>query len=145
MFKAPVSTISDVAELTEKKPSLIARVLGEMRGPGKLEKMVGRLDEHDRRLLNMEQKVNRLGKLAPETPKEVRVNRPNVVGSTVQKGRTRARKVQEPPPQAWVEKKRYEEIARHKEQEKKTAEISCSCHIRCLDSLQRLEDARFPA
>ena len=130
MFRAPVSTIRDVAELTEASPTLIARVLGEMRGPGELEQMVGRLDEHDRRLLEVEQKVSRLGKQTTETPKEpAYINKPKIVGSTVQKGRARAPRTQEPPPTAWIEKKRDEEIARYKEQEKKTAEFSAMTNM----------------
>ena len=50
MFKASVSTIRDVAELTDASPALIARLLGEMRKAGDFEQIADRLDEHDRRL-----------------------------------------------------------------------------------------------
>ena len=50
MFRTPVSTIRDVAELTDASPRLIARLLGEMRGPGELEKLVGQVGEHNSRL-----------------------------------------------------------------------------------------------
>lgn len=128
MFKRPVSTIRDVAELTESSPTLIARVLGEMRGPGELEQMVGRLDEHDRRLLEVEQKFSKLEKHIPRPPEELRKNLPNVVGSTIQQGRKRAPKIEEPPPQAWVEQKRSEEIARTKEWQKKTDDFSAKAN-----------------
>ena len=124
MFQQPVSTIRDVAELTEASPNLIARLLGEMRGPGELQQMVGRLDEHDRRLLDVEQKVSRLSNSAPEVKKEPDfVHKPKIVGSTLEKGRTRAPKVQEPPPEAWVQKKQREEIDRYKTQQKQTKEF----------------------
>ena len=58
MFKTPVSTIRDVAELTDASPNLIARILGEMRGPGELEKIVHRLDEHEARLRITESKLS---------------------------------------------------------------------------------------
>ena len=122
MFKAQVSTIRDVAELTEASPDLIARLLGEMRGPGEYEKIIGRLDEHDARLREVEQKFSKLEKQA-SVPKEPKINRPNIVGSTIESGRKRAPRVQEPPPAAWVENKRNIEVARHKYWEKKTDEF----------------------
>ena len=60
MFKAPVSTIRDVAELTEASPNLIARVLGEMRGPGEFEKLVSRVDNHDRLIQDLNSKLHTL-------------------------------------------------------------------------------------
>ena len=60
MFKTPVSTIRDVAELTDASPSLIARLLGEMRGPGEYEKLVGRVDAHDQRFNRVEGRVDAL-------------------------------------------------------------------------------------
>ncbi len=67
MFKTPVSTIRDVAELTEASPNLIARLLGEMRGPGEFEKIVGRLNTHDDRITEIENKVSQLGKQPNES------------------------------------------------------------------------------
>ena len=58
MFNTPVSTIRDVAELTDASPNLIARILGEIRGPGELEKIVHRLDEHEARLRVTESKLS---------------------------------------------------------------------------------------
>ena len=60
MFKTPVSTIRDVVELTEASPSLIARLLGEMRGPGEYEKLVGLIARHNNRLGNIETRVETL-------------------------------------------------------------------------------------
>ncbi len=60
MFKTPVSTIRDVAELTEASPNLIARILGEMRGPGELEKIVGRIEMHENRLDSFEEKLQQV-------------------------------------------------------------------------------------
>ena len=73
MFRAPVSTIRDVAELTEASPNLIARILGEIRGPGELEKIVERIDIHEERLRAVEKKVSQ--PLAPPIP----TNQPNVI------------------------------------------------------------------
>ncbi len=66
MFKAPVSTIRDVAELTEASPSLIARLLGEMRGPGEHEKLSSRVDHQDVRMNSIEQKLELVGKSGHE-------------------------------------------------------------------------------
>ncbi len=117
MFKTPVSTIRDVVELTEASPTLVARLLGEMRGPGELEQMVGRLDEHDRRLLEVEHKFSKLEKQKASTPPEVRVNRPNIVGSTIESAR--ATKLEETPPKAWVDSKRKIAYEREKEIQKR--------------------------
>ena len=65
MFKTPVSTIRDVAELTEASPNLIARILGEMRDPNKLEKLESRIDTYDARLKEVEKKLK--VKVKPET------------------------------------------------------------------------------
>jgi hypothetical protein len=60
MFKTPVSTIRDVAELTDASPNLIARILGEMRGPGEFEKLVRRVEvlegrhDSDQKILKIE-------------------------------------------------------------------------------------------
>jgi len=54
MFKTPVSTIRDVSELTEASPKLVARILGEIRGPSDLEKLTERLDTYERRLKAVE-------------------------------------------------------------------------------------------
>jgi hypothetical protein len=62
MFKTPVSTIRDVAELTEASPNLIARILGEMRGPDEIEKLTNRVDLHEARLRWVESKI-----IAPAT------------------------------------------------------------------------------
>ena len=123
MFKTPVSTIGDVAELTEASPNLIARLLGEMRGPGELEKIVGRLDEHTALLKEVAHKVRKLEEKSPEVPSEPRINRPNVVGSTVQTGRVRAPKIEEPPPQAWINNKRKAEVERYKEMQRQGEEL----------------------
>lgn len=58
MFKTPVSTIRDVAELTEAPPNLIARILGEMRGPAEFEKLYGLVVDHSRRLTDIELRVS---------------------------------------------------------------------------------------
>ena len=58
MFKTPVSTIRDVAELTEASPNLIARILGEMRGPGELEKLQAQIKAYETRLRAVESKVS---------------------------------------------------------------------------------------
>lgn len=55
-FSTPVPTIRDVAELTEAPPKLIARILGEIRGPGDLEKLTERLDIHEQRLESIEKR-----------------------------------------------------------------------------------------
>ena len=123
MFKAPVSTIRDVAELTEASPNLIARLLGEMRGPGELEKIVGRLDEHSALLKEVAHKVHKLEEKSTEVPSEPRINRPNVVGSTVQTGRVRAPKIEEEPPQAWINNKRKAEVERYKEMQRQGEEL----------------------
>ena len=124
MFKAPVSTIRDVAELTEASPTLIARVLGEMRGPGELEQMVGRLDEHDRRLLQVEQKVSRLGKQTTETPTDrAHINIPNIVDCTVHEGLTQIPKVQEAPPAAWTANKQLRAYERGVEYRNRSEEM----------------------
>ena len=60
MFKAPVSTIRDVAELTEASPNLIARILGEIRGPGEFEKLVGRVESHEMRITQNEADISNL-------------------------------------------------------------------------------------
>jgi hypothetical protein len=57
MFKTPVSTIRDVAELTDASPNLIARILGEMRGPGEFETVIKRLDDHEARIKVSEAKL----------------------------------------------------------------------------------------
>ena len=57
MFKTPVSTIRDVAELTDASPKLIARILGEMRDPNKIEKLESRIDTHEARLMEVEKKL----------------------------------------------------------------------------------------
>ena len=54
MFKTPVSTIRDVAELTEVSPSLIARILGEMRGPDGIANLESKLREHETRIKSLE-------------------------------------------------------------------------------------------
>ena len=55
MFKAPVSTIRDVAELTDASPNLIARILGDMRGTSEFEGLVYKVDSHEFRIQNVEQ------------------------------------------------------------------------------------------
>jgi hypothetical protein len=64
MFKAPVSTIRDVAELTDASPNLIARLLGEMRGPGEYEKLLDGFVDHEERIRKLEKnaKVKAKGK-----------------------------------------------------------------------------------
>ena len=124
MFKVPVSTIRDVAELTDASPNLIARLLGEIRGPGELEKIVGRLDEHTALLNEVAHKVRKLEEKSTEVSAEPRINRPNVVGSTLQKQRARAPKIEEPPPQAWIEAKRKIELDQQKEWQRRTDEIN---------------------
>ena len=64
MFKAPVSTIRDVAELTEASPNLIARILGEIRGPGEFEKLVKRVEVLE----------GKFGESAEEIPEEVEMS-----------------------------------------------------------------------
>ena len=58
MFKQPVSTIRDVAELTDASPNLIARMLGEIRGPDEFEKLQSKMAAYDVRLRDVERKVN---------------------------------------------------------------------------------------
>ena len=65
MFKAPVSTIRDVAELTEASPNLIARILGEIRGPGEFEKLVKRVDSHDDRFEKLQAKLDQVSMPVP--------------------------------------------------------------------------------
>ena len=55
MFKVTVSTIRDVAELTDASPTLIARILGDMRGTSEFEGLVNRVDSHEFRIQNVEQ------------------------------------------------------------------------------------------
>ena len=57
MFKTPVSTIRDVAELTEASPNLIARILGEMRGTNEFEELIDRLKGHEWRISRTEADV----------------------------------------------------------------------------------------
>ena len=57
MFKTPVSTIRDVAELTEASPNLIARILGEMRGTGEYENLVGYVSSQDVRISQTEAEI----------------------------------------------------------------------------------------
>ncbi len=57
MFKAPVSTIRDVAELTEASPNLIARILGEIRGPGEFEKLASTVDGYGQRISKIERNL----------------------------------------------------------------------------------------
>lgn len=54
MFRDPVTTVRDVAEVTEASPQLIARILSDIRGPGVVERIDGRLDNHDARLTALE-------------------------------------------------------------------------------------------
>lgn len=58
MFKTPVSTIRDVAELTDASPNLIARLLGEIRGSGELGAIIKRLDDHETRIRTAESIAN---------------------------------------------------------------------------------------
>ena len=60
MFKTRVSTIRDVAELTDASPTLIARILGEMRGQDEFEKLHHQVQIHDSRLESVEQKLSNL-------------------------------------------------------------------------------------
>ena len=60
MFKQPVSTIRDVAELTEAPPKLIARILADMRGPDEYERLDRQVQIHDERLDSVEQRLSNL-------------------------------------------------------------------------------------
>ena len=57
MFKQPVSTIRDVAELTDASPTLIARLLGEMRGTSEFENLVSTVDRYGQRISKIEQRL----------------------------------------------------------------------------------------
>ncbi len=141
MFRTPVSTIRDVVELTDATPDLIARLLGEMRGPGECEKIIGRLDEHDARLREVEQKFSKLEKQKTDAPKPMRVNRPNIVGSTVDHERIVESQIQaqawidsaeskrtpenkESPPQSWVENKQRIAFERASEVQKRLSDAN---------------------
>ncbi|MBS1727304.1 MAG: hypothetical protein JST51_11335 [Armatimonadetes bacterium] len=56
MFKQPVSTIRDVAELTDISPLVIARILSDIRGPSEFERLHDRMDAYEKRLSAVEQK-----------------------------------------------------------------------------------------
>ena len=71
MFKTPVSTIRDVAELTEASPNLIARILGDMRDPSKIEKLESELQVYDVRLREVEKKLSIAAKPKAADPKSV--------------------------------------------------------------------------
>lgn len=58
MFKTPVPTIRDVAELTESSPKLIARILGEIRGKDDFDHLSERLDAYERRLKVVEHRTS---------------------------------------------------------------------------------------
>ena len=60
MFQQPVSTIRDVAELTEASPDLIARTLGHMRGPTEYERLMGLIQGHEQRISHTERQVAEL-------------------------------------------------------------------------------------
>ncbi len=57
MFRTPVSTIRDVAELTDASPSLIARILGDMRGTGEFETLVSTVDGYGQRISKIEKRL----------------------------------------------------------------------------------------
>jgi hypothetical protein len=127
MFKTPVSTIRDVAELTEASPNLIARILSEMRGPDEFEKLAGLLGAHDSRLNEVEQKVVQLQKQASEVATEPnKPNLPSIVGSTVEKQQPKPTTPEETPPQAWIDNKRNIAYERNKEAQKRSAEFSAT-------------------
>ncbi|MBS1701631.1 MAG: hypothetical protein JST12_08215 [Armatimonadetes bacterium] len=56
MFKQPVSTIRDVAELTDISPLVIARILSDIRGPSEFERLHDRMDGYEKRLSAVERK-----------------------------------------------------------------------------------------
>ncbi len=62
MFKAPVSTIRDVAELTDAPPALIARILADIRGPDEYEKLHHQVQQHNHRLDSVEQRLSNLSR-----------------------------------------------------------------------------------
>ncbi len=81
MFKVPVSTIRDVAELTEASPNLIARILGEMRGPGELDNIQQGFQDHEGRIRVLEQKVERKRK-TPSKQKPFELKQPpRIIGN----------------------------------------------------------------
>ena len=57
MFRTPVSTIRDVAELTEASPNLIARILGDIRGAEENETLIEQIRVHDLRIAQAEKDV----------------------------------------------------------------------------------------
>ncbi len=57
MFKQPVSTIRDVAELTDASPNLIARILGDMRGTSEFENLSSTVDGYGQRISKIEEKL----------------------------------------------------------------------------------------
>ncbi|MBS1701633.1 MAG: hypothetical protein JST12_08225 [Armatimonadetes bacterium] len=54
MFRTPVTTIRDVAELTNISPKVIGRILADIRGPSDVEQLGARLDAYEQRLKNLE-------------------------------------------------------------------------------------------
>jgi hypothetical protein len=73
MFKAPVSTIRDVAELTDASPNLIARLLGEMRGTSEFENLVSTVDGYGQRISKIEQRLEaptQIGYVEADEPPE---------------------------------------------------------------------------
>ncbi len=54
-FQTPVTTIRDVAELTETSPKTIARILADIRAPGEVERLDARIDIHEKRIQSVEQ------------------------------------------------------------------------------------------
>ncbi len=56
----PVSTIRDVAELTEASPSLIARLLDDIRGTDEFMNLVTQVKQHETRVGQVEKKVSAL-------------------------------------------------------------------------------------
>lgn len=59
-FRTPVTTIRDVAELTETSPKTIARILADIRGPGEVERLDARIDDHEVRIRSVEQSASTL-------------------------------------------------------------------------------------
>lgn len=57
MFRTPVSTIRDVAELTELSPTAIAEILAEIRGTTLLAELKKEVHLHSRRINAVEEKL----------------------------------------------------------------------------------------
>ncbi len=54
LFADPVTTIRDVAEVTDASPLLIGRILSQMRGPDEVAALKGRMDGFEARLRELE-------------------------------------------------------------------------------------------